>query len=491
VAPIFVWSVAPIFVRSVAPIFVRAVALVALLLCGVPPLAVAQEPAPARPLPRLAQLNEDLQALVARVAPSVVQISAVGYAGLTRESVTSGNLLAQQRAGGSGVIVDAAGYIVTNAHVVLGARRMRVVLPAAPAAGDQSIVRPPGRSLDATLVGLDTETDLAVLKVDATNLPALPLGDSDELRQGHVVFAFGSPLGLDNSVTMGVVSAVGRQRETDDSMVYVQTDAPINPGSSGGPLVDAGGRVVGINTFILSQSGGNQGLGFAAPSNIVRAVYEQIKATGRVRRGTLGVTAQTITPTLAAGLGLTRHGGVILSDVVPGGPGASAGLRPGDIILALDGKRMENARQFDVNLYRGRAGDVVTIAYERDGQPARTSAAVRERPDDPSRFADLVNPDQNLVQRLGILGVDVDQTVAARLPMLRIKGGVLVAARAADAPGDGAGLLPGDLIASVNGQPAVTVAALRTALARLPAGAPCVLHVQRGATMVYVSLLLD
>ena len=180
-----------------------------------------------------------------------------------------------------------------------------------------------------------------MLKVDAQGLPALPLADSDELRQGHVVFAFGSPLGLDNSVTMGIVSAVGRQREPDDPMVYVQTDAPINPGSSGGPLVDAAGRVVGINTFILSQSGGNQGLGFAAPSNIVRTVFEQIKTTGRVRRGTLGVVAQTITPMLAAGLRSAAHRAASSSsDVAPGGPGAHRpASRPGDVVLALDGKR--------------------------------------------------------------------------------------------------------------------------------------------------------
>jgi serine protease Do len=365
------------------------------------------------------------------------------------------------------------------------------MLPPAAPPGGQSIVRPPGRALDATIIGIDAETDLAVLKVEAQGLPVLPLANSDELRQGHVVFAFGSPLGLDNTVTMGIVSAVGRQRERDDSMVYVQTDAPINPGSSGGPLVDATGQVVGINTFILSQSGGNQGLGFAAPSNIVRTVYDQIKASGRVRRGTLGVVAQTITPMMAAGLRLGHTSGVILSDVSPGGPAAAAGLQPGDVILALDGKRMENARQFDVNLYRGRAGDVVTIEYDRSGQRARTSAAVRERPDDPARFSDLVNPEQNLVPRLGILGVDIDPAVAARLPMLRSTGGVLVAARAADAPGSDDGLQPGDLMISLNGQPTPTVAALRTLLAKMPAGAVCVLHLQRGPALLFVTLVLD
>ncbi len=376
----------------------------------------AQERPGAKPLSRLSQLNSDLEALAARVAPSVVQIVAIGYATISAESATTGNLLAQQRAGGSGVILDPAGYIVTNAHVVLGARRARVVLPPAAPADAHSIVRPQGRSLEATLVGIDTETDLAVLKVEAQGLSALPIGDSDELRQGHVVVAFGSPLGLDNSVTLGVVSAVGRQRGPEDPMVYVQTDAPINPGSSGGPLVDTAGRLVGINTFIVSQSGGHQGVGFAAPSNIVRTVFEQLKATGRVRRGTLGVLAQTITPAMASGLGLARTTGVILGDVAPRSPGAVAGLEVGDIVLALDGKPMENARQFEVNLYRRRVGDVVAIEYERGGQVAKTSAAVRERPDDPARFADLVNPEQNLVPRLGILGVGDHARARRRTP---------------------------------------------------------------------------
>ncbi len=206
-------------------------------------------------------------------------------------------LLARGQATGSGVIVDAEGWIVTNAHVVENARSVRVDLlqPAVPAAGG-SILRPRSRRLDARLVGLDRETDIAVLKVEERGLPALELGDSESLRQGQLVMAFGSPLGLENSASLGVVSAVARQLKPDDPMIYVQTDASINPGNSGGPLVDAEGRMVGLNTMILSQSGGNEGIGFAAPSHIVRSVYEQLRTSGRVRRGVIGVRAQTITP---------------------------------------------------------------------------------------------------------------------------------------------------------------------------------------------------
>jgi serine protease Do len=189
-----------------------------------------------------------------------------------------------QRASGSGVIVDPDGYIITNAHVVTGARRLRVEIQLPP--DGQSILSGPSRTAEASIVGIDLETDLAVIKVDERHLAALPFGDSDGLRAGQVVLAFGYPLGLASSVSLGVVSAVARQLEPESPMIYVQTDASINPGSSGGPLIDLHGRIVGINTLILSQAGGFEGLGFSAPSNIVRTVYEQIRRFGRVRRGT-------------------------------------------------------------------------------------------------------------------------------------------------------------------------------------------------------------
>ncbi len=237
------------------------------------------------------------------------------------------------------------GYIVTNAHVVQGAHRVQVQVQSPRREGQRSVLRPRPRLLTARIVAVDEETDLAVLKVDEAGLPAVTLADSDTVHPGQIVLAFGSPLGLDSSVTMGVVSAVARQLEADDPMIYIQTDASINPGNSGGPLVDAEGRVIGINTLILSQSGGNEGLGFAAPSNIVRHVFEQVRRFGRVRRGQIGVRAQTITPALAEGLSLTRDWGVVLGDVFPDGPAAKAGLQVGDVVETLDGKPMENGRQ--------------------------------------------------------------------------------------------------------------------------------------------------
>ena len=190
-------------------------------------------------------------------------------------SPRTADLVTTQRASGSGVIVDRDGYIVTNAHVVRGAQRLRVEVPL-PTIG-QSILARRSRTVSGQIVGIDLETDLAVIKIDERDLPALAFGDSDELKAGQVVLALGSPLGLHNSVSLGVISAVARQLEPESPMIYVQTDASINPGSSGGPLVDVSGRLVGINTLIVSRAGGNEGLGFAAPSNIVRTVYEQIR----------------------------------------------------------------------------------------------------------------------------------------------------------------------------------------------------------------------
>jgi len=262
-----------------------AVLCVAAASAALPRAAVAQAAAAAPRAASLGEISASFEALAASVSPSTVQVIGSGLV-LDPDAPAGDTPPERRRSSGSGVILDAAGYVMTNYHVVQGARRVQVVLASAPEG--RSILRPRGKTLDATVAGIDEETDLALLKVTGTGLTPLPLGDSDSLRAGQLVFAFGSPLGLDNTVTMGVVSAVGRQLEADDPMVYIQTDAPINPGSSGGPLVDANGRVVGINTLILSQGGGSEGLGFAAPSNIVRIVFEQLKAHGRVRRGSIG-----------------------------------------------------------------------------------------------------------------------------------------------------------------------------------------------------------
>jgi serine protease Do len=470
--------------RSVRPSILACSVLV--ILCAAP--AIAQAP---RAVPALDSLSKAFEDLSRRVSPSVVQVVVTGYGTPDKEAPSADALLGLRRTGGSGVILDSAGYIITNSHVIEGARRVQVVLPRPTPAAGASVLRQRGTSVDAKIIGIDDETDLAVLKVEEKNLPALAFGDSDALRQGQLVLAYGSPLGLENSVSMGIVSAVGRQFELDDPMVYIQTDAPINPGNSGGPLVDTEGRVVGINTMILSQSGGNEGLGFAAPSNIVKTVFEQIKAGGRVRRGTIGVSAQTITPTLATAMKLPQDWGVILGDVLPNTPASVAGLQIGDVVVGLDGKRMENGRQFEVNLYRRVVGDTVMLEVLRGGQPMKFPVAVAERDDDPARFAELVSPERNIVPRLGVLALDLDERVASMVRGLRLPYGVVVAAISRDAPASEQRLQTGDVIVAFNGTPMKALADLRSAVGRLPPRVPVVLQIQRQGQLMYLALEVE
>ena len=306
------------------------------------------------------------------------------------------------------------------------------------------------------------------------------------------MLAFGSPLGLYNSVSLGVVSAVARQLGPESPMVYIQTDASVNPGSSGGPLVDVNGRIVGINTLIASQAGGNEGLGFAAPSNIVRTVYEQIRKYGRVRRGDIGVRAQTVTPALASGLKLQRDRGVILADVRPGGPAARAGLRPGDLVLALDGKAMENGRQFQVGLYRRAVGDAITLDVQRGDLTWKVPVSVAERHDPLGDLAAAIDPRDNLVPRLGVLAVNLDQRIASMLPTARRQSGVVIASTVPGAidSRDG-GLAPGDIVYAVNRTVITGLDGLRAALDGLKVGDPVVLQLERDGELMFLAFTIE
>jgi serine protease Do len=440
----------------------------------------------------LGRLSHSLERVVARVSPAVVQIRVTAYGPVPGGSTTASALLGNQRSTGSGVVLSRDGFIVTNAHVIEGGRRFVVVLPRPAVSGvpRRSALAPVSQEVPAKLIGADRETDLAILRVALTDLPYARLGDSDSLTPGQVVLAFGSPFGLASSVTMGVVSAVGRQLRDEDRMIYIQTDTPINPGNSGGPLVSADGEVMGINTLIFSQSGGSEGIGFAAPANIVRFVYDQIRSTGRVHRGQIGVFAQTITPAIAAGLRISREWGVVLGDVYPNSPAAQAGLRIGDLVLSVDGKPMENGRQFDVTLYQRRVGTQVRLEIGRGLQRLTIPVSVVERRDEVDRLRELVTPERNLIARLGILGLDVTPELARLLPDLRIASGVVVAGVATDVQGP-SGLVPGDVIYEMNGEPVRTLTDLRTAIAQVePSGTP-VLQVGRGGQLRYITVTLE
>ena len=451
----------------------------------------AEKPPETKAPDALHELSAALESLSHRAGRAVVQVFSTGF--VLNEEEDSGNtaLLSRQKSTGSGAIVDPDGYIVTNAHVVKGARRIEVQLAESQErAAGHSVLRPSGTKVEAVIVGVDRDSDLAVLKINRTGLPFLAFGDSEQLHQGQLVLAFGNPLGLANSVTMGVVSSMARQIKPDDPMIYIQTDAPINPGNSGGPLLNADGRVVGINTFILTQSGGSEGIGFAIPSNIVQSVVDQIRKNGHVHRGEIGVRAQTITPTLAAGLGLARDWGVILGDVESDGPAADAGLKIGDLVTTLNGKTMENARQMEVDLYRVPVGEKVVLEVLRGSQKLSFEVEVIERDGDPLRFAELVNPEKNIISRLGILGIAIDKQIAQMLPDLRKPYGVVVAARAAGSPYS-TELNPGDVIHAVNGEPVTSTASLRQALEKLKPTDATVLQIERDSRLMFLDLELE
>jgi serine protease Do len=456
-----------------------------ILLLGATLIAPVFSQSAAKPA-TLRELSSSFEALAARVRPAVVQIFSTGYAtSEDTESTSASSLLSRQRSTGSGVILTPDGYIVTNNHVVQGARKIEVRFAAETRADSRE------STVLAKLVGTDRESDLAVIKVERIDLPVLDLGNSNDLKQGEVVMAFGNPLGLEGSVSMGIVSSVARHLHPEDAMVYVQTDAPINPGNSGGPLVDTDGRVVGINTLIFTQSGGSEGIGFAIPSNAVRNVYEQIRKDGHVHRGQIGIVAQTITPQMAKGLRLPQDWGVIASDVIPDGPADKAGLKISDIVLTLNGSTMEDAPQLETAIHRMKLSDLVKVTVLREGQKLDYTIPVIERDDDPQRFADMVNPDDNLVPKLGILGIEISEKLSSMLPELRHEYGIVVAARAPNPPYSGGALDVGDVIYEFNRTPILTVKALRASLDALKSGDSAVLQIERSGKLMYLTIELE
>jgi serine protease Do len=381
---------------------------------------------------------------------------------------------------------------VTNAHVVRGARRIQVRLSVARMRGRTSTFEPEVKLLDAKLIGMDREMDVAVIKIDRTGLPHLSFGNSDAVRQGELVMAFGNPRGLEGSVSMGIVSSTAREIHPDDFLAYIQTDAPINPGNSGGPLIDSQGRVVGVNTFILTQSGGSEGLGFAIPSNTVSTVYTQLRKEGHVHRGKIGIYVETITPPMAEGLGLERDWGVVVGDVAPDGPADKAGIKVGDLVETANGRAMRNARQLEAYIYRSPMKEKVTLQVLRGKDELTIEVPVTDSVDDPQRFADMVNPEDNLVPKLGILAIGIDKDLAAMFQGLRNSYGVVVAAgsSAVDLT-TGTGLQPGDVIYSVNRDPMATVEALRKKVDEFKPGDEVVMQIERSGRLMFITVEME
>src|SRR6266849_1973035 len=446
----------------------------------------------ARPSNFLRELDSSLEAVVAKVSPAVVQIVVTGYGPLEDHGHANTAVIVREHAIGSGVIVDPDGYIMTNAHVVEGAQRIRVILPPPPT---NSSLEPQAvratQIFDAKLLGTHKASDLALLKVEASHLPTLTLGSEKRVRQGELVLAIGSPEGLRDSVTMGVVSSVARQPDPDEPMVYIQTDAPMNPGNSGGPLVDVDGNVVGISTLMLSAGGGSEGLGFAIPAAIVNFDYQNLRKYGHVQRVAIGAKAQNITPTLAEGLGLARSWGAIISDTLPGGMAEAAGLQVQDIVLAIDDHPILGLPDFMAALYLHPADQIIKIDVLRGMSRMSFNIPVKVYHDKLEELADVPDLQKSLLRELSVFVTDLDGSVRSALAGVRSESGIVVLAQAAESKTPDTGLKTGDIIRAIDRTPLQTVSQLQTIVRALNPGDPVVLQVERNGKLQYLAFEMD
>jgi serine protease Do len=422
----------------------------------------------------------------------VVQIIAAGYGPSEEHGHTDTARIVRQRAIGSGIIVDPDGYIMTNAHVVEGAQRIRVIL--SPPAVDSPLALQPihaGQILEATLVGTHKQSDLALLKIDATHLPSVSLRSDVRVLQGELVLAIGTPEGLRNTVTMGVVSSLARQLDPENPMVYIQTDAALNPGNSGGPLVDIDGNVIGINTLMLSEGGGSEGLGFAIPAAIVDFDYRNLRKSGHVQRVAIGLRTQNITPTLAAGLGLARSWGTIVSDIAAGGAAEAAGLELNDVILAIDGRPILGLPDFITALYVHSPDQVLTIDVLRGDTPMSFNVSVKVYHESIEDLADIPGLQKRLVRKLNVFVTDLDGDVRPLLHGTRTDSGVLVVAQISGSHAVDTGLQTGDIIRSVDQTALQTTSQFETLVRDLRPGDPVVLQVERKGRLQYLAFEME
>jgi serine protease Do len=341
---------------------------------------------------------------------------------------------------GSGVIVTKDGYLLTNNHVVEGADEVKVALQ-------------DGREVSATVVGRDPKTDVAVLKIDAKDLPWVPMADSDRIEVGDLVLAVGNPFGIGQTVTMGMVSATGRANMGIDYEDFIQTDAAINPGNSGGALVDVEGRLIGINTAILSRSGGNQGIGFAIPSNMARDVMEKLVRDGKVTRGYVGLMIQDVTPALARQFNLKDNQGALVGDVIPKGPADKAGVKSGDVVLEFAGKPVRDSRQFRLQVARTKPGERLPVKVLREGETKTLDVAIQELPgaEGMAKSESRSNDDEGTLN--GVEVSNLDATARRQFNIPDNVRGALVTNVDPDSAAAEAGLRNGDVILEINRQP--------------------------------------
>ncbi len=447
--------------------------------------------APARELPDFTVLVEKEGAAVVNISTTQIVHNSQAYPGVPqgmdendpffeffRRFAPPAPRDQEQQSLGSGFIISSDGYILTNAHVVDSAERVTVRLT------DK-------REFKAKVIGADRRTDVALIKIEAANLPKITQGDPKKLKVGEWVIAIGSPFGFDNSVTAGIVSAKGRSLPQENYVPFIQTDAAVNPGNSGGPLFNLEGEVVGINSQIYTRSGGFMGLSFAIPIDVAMDVANQLRASGKVTRGRIGVTIQEVTRDLADSFGLSKSGGALVSNVEKGGPADKAGIQVSDVILKFDGKDVGSSVDLPRIVAATRPGSKATVQLWRKGKLKEVSLSVGEMPDDNAlaqqggKHGGSVEPSLT-VERLGVV---LSALNGEQKEQLQVNGGLLVE----DAKGAAtrAGLHRGDVILSVGNTEVLSLDQFNDALKQIPKGHNVALLVRRGDNTSYVAIRLD
>ncbi|MDA1117704.1 MAG: Do family serine endopeptidase [Proteobacteria bacterium] len=453
--------------------FVLAFALAALGVAAVGATTTARSAAPV-PAATTAAVLPDFATIVRQYGPAVVNITTAG----TRKAASSSGQVplpeffrgapqpeVPTQGQGSGFIVSADGIVLTNAHVVQGASEITVKLT------DR-------REFHAKLLGTDAATDVAVLRIDARNLPVVKLGNPAQARVGDWVLAIGSPFGFENSVTAGIVSAKGRSLPGDAYVPFIQTDVAVNPGNSGGPLFSLNGEVIGINSQIYSRSGGYQGLSFAIPIDVVLRVKDQIVATGRASHARLGVNVQTLNQALAESFGMERATGGLIAGVAPGSPAEKAGLLPGDVVLKFNGRPVADSGQLAGMVGESRPGDQVRFEVLRTGKKLELVATLGATADERTQGVAADDaPDQ------GRLGLAVRPLTPQEREAAHVTGGLLV--QGVNGAAARAGMAVGDIVLQAGGKPVSSVEELRAAT---QSAKTIALLVQRGEQRLFVPL---